>query len=192
MTMYRQSSEQVLRQCRSRIGSFDAAALPADIRGPVLTKGTFDLLHYGHIALIRFCVTLKSATVGARSSAPLVVLVEATASVRKRKGSSRPIQSETDRALQVALIPGVDRVVLVHYDDLRTAISAFRPVAYVKGMDTVAGNHGSNDLAAIAAANPDIAAAAEAGADVHLFVDDGSMSTTVLLEAARTVADGRR
>src|SRR4051812_40751675 len=63
----------------------------------ILTKGTFDILHSGHLHLIAFCSRLKAD----HDKAVLVVAVELDESVRRRKGPSRPIQDEQTRALQM-------------------------------------------------------------------------------------------
>ena len=70
----------------------------------MFTNGCFDLLHPGHISLIRQCAAL-----GER----LVVGLNSDASVRRLKGSGRPIQNEQSRALLLAALQGVDAVVFL-------------------------------------------------------------------------------
>ena len=92
----------------------------------VFTNGCFDLLHPGHISLIR-----QSASQGTR----LVVGLNSDASVRRLKGPSRPVQDEQSRALLLAALNGVDAVVLFDEDTPLNLITAIRPDVLVKGSD---------------------------------------------------------
>ena len=92
----------------------------------VFTNGCFDLLHPGHISLIR-----QSASQGTR----LVVGLNSDASVRRLKGPSRPVQNEQSRAMLLAALSGVDAVVLFDEDTPLNLIMALRPDVLVKGSD---------------------------------------------------------
>jgi len=92
----------------------------------VFTNGCFDLLHPGHISLIRQCVALGDR---------LVVGLNSDASVRRLKGPSRPIQNEQSRALLLAALQGVDAVVLFDEDTPLELIRRVRPDVLVKGSD---------------------------------------------------------
>lgn len=92
----------------------------------VFTNGCFDLLHPGHISLIRQCVALGDR---------LVVGLNSDASVRRLKGPSRPIQNEQSRALLLAALQGVDAVVLFDEDTPLELIRRVRPDILVKGSD---------------------------------------------------------
>lgn len=92
----------------------------------VFTNGCFDLLHPGHISLIRQCAAL-----GER----LVVGLNSDASVRRLKGPGRPIQNEQSRALLLAALQGVDAVVLFDEDTPLELIRRVRPDVLVKGSD---------------------------------------------------------
>lgn len=69
----------------------------------VTTNGCFDIIHRGHISLIE-----AAKKYGDR----LIVLINADNSVKRLKGSNRPINSENDRALVIAALGEVDAVVL--------------------------------------------------------------------------------
>lgn len=73
----------------------------------VLTKGVYDLLHAGHVKSFAHARDLGDA---------LVVAVSTDRAVRERKGQSRPIVAEADRALMVAAVQCVDWVTM--YDDV--------------------------------------------------------------------------
>jgi D-beta-D-heptose 7-phosphate kinase/D-beta-D-heptose 1-phosphate adenosyltransferase len=92
----------------------------------VFTNGCFDLLHPGHISLIRQCAALGDR---------LVVALNSDASVRRLKGASRPVQDEQSRALLVAALRGVDAVVLFDEDTPLALIEALGPDVLVKGAD---------------------------------------------------------
>ncbi|MDD4701439.1 MAG: D-glycero-beta-D-manno-heptose-7-phosphate kinase [Desulfovibrio sp.] len=92
----------------------------------VFTNGCFDLLHPGHISLVR-----QSAAQGTR----LVVGLNSDASVRRLKGPSRPVQNEQSRAMLLAALNGVDAVVFFDEDTPLNLITALRPDVLVKGSD---------------------------------------------------------
>ena len=92
----------------------------------VFTNGCFDLLHPGHISLIR-----QSAAQGTH----LVVGLNSDASVRRLKGPSRPVQNEQSRALLLSALHGVDAVVIFDEDTPLNLVAALRPDVLVKGSD---------------------------------------------------------
>jgi cytidyltransferase-like protein len=67
------------------------------------TNGCYDLLHPGHVSL------LKSA---AAECDRLIVAINSDASVRRIKGPSRPLQDERSRAYVVGALSAVDLVVV--------------------------------------------------------------------------------
>ncbi|MGH7090091.1 MAG: PfkB family carbohydrate kinase, partial [Stellaceae bacterium] len=90
------------------------------------TNGVFDLLHPGHVLLLK----------EARSQCGrLVVGLNSDASVRRLKGPSRPVQSEEARAAVLASIAAVDLVVVFAEDTPMDLIEAIRPDLLVKGAD---------------------------------------------------------
>jgi D-beta-D-heptose 7-phosphate kinase/D-beta-D-heptose 1-phosphate adenosyltransferase len=90
------------------------------------TNGCFDLLHPGHLSLLR----------QARKACDrLVVGVNADASVKRLKGAARPIQGEAARAAVLAALSMVDAVVIFEDDTPLALIRALRPDVLVKGAD---------------------------------------------------------
>ncbi len=90
------------------------------------TNGCFDLLHPGHISLLH----------QARAACDrLVVGLNSDASVARLKGPSRPVQAETARAVVLASLEDVDRVVVFGEDTPLELIEALRPDVLVKGAD---------------------------------------------------------
>ena len=97
----------------------------------VFTNGCFDLLHPGHISLIR-----QSAAQGDR----LIVGLNSDASVSRLKGPTRPIQNENSRALLLAALSDVDAIVLFDEDTPLELITALHPDVLVKGSDYTIGS----------------------------------------------------
>jgi len=89
-------------------------------------NGCFDLLHPGHISLIRQA---------AEHCDRLIMALNSDDSVRRLKGASRPVQSEAARAFVMGAIKGVSAVVLFSEDTPRDLITALQPDVIVKGAD---------------------------------------------------------
>ena len=90
------------------------------------TNGCFDLLHPGHVSLLR----------QARQAADrLVVGLNSDASVHRLKGEDRPVQGEAARAQVLASLETVDLVVVFAEDTPLRLIEALRPDCLVKGSD---------------------------------------------------------
>ncbi|RJQ76889.1 MAG: bifunctional D-glycero-beta-D-manno-heptose-7-phosphate kinase/D-glycero-beta-D-manno-heptose 1-phosphate adenylyltransferase HldE [Desulfobacteraceae bacterium] len=92
----------------------------------VFTNGCFDLLHPGHISLL-----YQARALGDR----LVVGLNTDASIRRLKGSGRPILSEQDRAAMLSALECVDLVVHFDEDTPVRLIETIRPDVLVKGSD---------------------------------------------------------
>ncbi len=90
------------------------------------TNGCFDVLHPGHVALMA-----KARAACDR----LIVGLNADASVKRLKGASRPLQSESARATVLASLSSVDMVVIFAEDIPLNLIEAIRPDLLVKGAD---------------------------------------------------------
>lgn len=95
-------------------------------RRVVFTNGCFDILHVGHIELLRSCRTLGDL---------LVVGLNDDASVRGLKGDKRPLIGQAERAHVLAALDSVDYVVLFSEPTPVALIEALRPDVLVKGGD---------------------------------------------------------
>jgi D-beta-D-heptose 7-phosphate kinase / D-beta-D-heptose 1-phosphate adenosyltransferase len=92
----------------------------------VATGGCFDLLHAGHLATLE----------GARALGDcLVVCINTDASVRRLKGSGRPLVSAVERARLLQALRWVDAVIVFEEDEPLAAIRRLRPDVWVKGGD---------------------------------------------------------
>lgn len=92
----------------------------------VFTNGCFDILHRGHIEYLA-----KAASLGTK----LVIGLNTDASVKRLKGDSRPINDENARALLLASLVFVDKVILFDTDTPRDLIDFVQPDVLVKGGD---------------------------------------------------------
>ncbi len=95
-------------------------------RSVVLTNGCFDLIHPGHLHVLRAAAQLGDT---------LVVGVNSDASVRRLKGPERPVMSLHDRAAVVGALRWVDVVTPFDDDTAAGLIERLRPQHYVKGAD---------------------------------------------------------
>lgn len=90
------------------------------------TNGCFDLLHPGHVALIR-----QAALTCDR----LIVALNSDESVRRLKGPLRPVQHEEARAAVMGGMKGVSAVVVFDEDTPLELVRALQPDVIVKGAD---------------------------------------------------------
>lgn len=97
----------------------------------ILTNGSFDLLHVGHIRYLRAAKQLGGK---------LVVGINADESVRGLKGAGRPLMPAAERAEILAALADVDAVVVFPEPDVRALIRAIRPDVHAKGTDYTADN----------------------------------------------------
>ncbi len=103
--------------------------LRAEGRRIVFTNGHFDLLHVGH---------LRSLQAARRLGDVLVVGVNDDATTRRRKGPTRPIVPEAERAELLAGLACVDYVALFGEETAEQTVTLLRPDVYAKGGDYAA------------------------------------------------------
>jgi D-beta-D-heptose 7-phosphate kinase/D-beta-D-heptose 1-phosphate adenosyltransferase len=92
----------------------------------VFTNGCFDLLHRGHVELLKTAKGMGDV---------LCVGLNSDSSVRRLKGIRRPIVGQSDRAVVLASLEAVDLVVIFEEDTPGRVISELRPDVLVKGAD---------------------------------------------------------
>ena len=92
----------------------------------VFTNGCFDILHVGHVKYLE----------EAKSYGDVLILgLNSDESVRRLKGSTRPVNTENDRAYILASLEAVDYVVKFYDDTPYELIKAVQPHILVKGGD---------------------------------------------------------
>jgi D-beta-D-heptose 7-phosphate kinase/D-beta-D-heptose 1-phosphate adenosyltransferase len=92
----------------------------------VFTNGCFDILHPGHLHLLRESKALGDS---------LIVAVNSDRSVKQIKGPTRPFISEAGRAELIGALEMVDYVILFDEPDPRRLLAALKPDVLVKGGD---------------------------------------------------------
>ncbi|MGD9690505.1 MAG: D-glycero-beta-D-manno-heptose 1-phosphate adenylyltransferase [Phycisphaerales bacterium] len=102
----------------------EVAAARARGRTIVFTNGCFDVLHAGHVSLLR-----RAAELGGF----LIVAVNDDDSVRRLKGPDRPVYPIGDRAQLLGELECVDAVVAFGEDTPEQVIRQVRPDVLVKG-----------------------------------------------------------
>lgn len=121
----------------------------------IFTNGCFDILHRGHLELLKYCKSLGTVTVGLNSDR----------SVRRIKGPTRPFFSQDDRLFALMSCRYVDEVVIFDEDTPYNLIRQLNPDIIVKGGDYEAKQVVGRDLA-----------------EVKIFNHIGGYSTTSILE----------
>lgn len=137
----------------------------------VATGGCFDLLHPGHIALLRQARALGDA---------LIVCLNSDDSVRRRKGSGRPIVAEADRAHLLAELSCVDAVAVFGEGSPARLLERLRPDVWVKGSD-----YAESDL-------PEAEVIRRHGGEIVLVPTVPGYSTSRLVATARGNCEGER
>jgi len=92
----------------------------------IFTNGCFDILHVGHVKYLEEAKKLGGI---------LVVGINSDESIKKLKGSSRPINNLEDRACVIAGLESVDYVIPFEEDTPLKLIKAILPNKLIKGSD---------------------------------------------------------
>ncbi len=92
----------------------------------VFTNGCFDILHLGHIIYLS-----QAADLGTK----LIIGLNTDSSVKKLKGSNRPVNNEQARVYMLASFSFVDAVVTFDTDTPYELIKHIKPNLLVKGGD---------------------------------------------------------
>jgi D-beta-D-heptose 7-phosphate kinase/D-beta-D-heptose 1-phosphate adenosyltransferase len=107
---------------------FELPALVEDLKKKgkrlVLTNGCFDLLHAGHIMLFSASKQLGDI---------LVVAIDDDESVKKLKGSGRPVLNAKERSRILSALDAVDYVVVFSSHELKKLIEIIQPDVLTKG-----------------------------------------------------------
>ncbi len=101
-------------------------ALKATGKRVIFTNGCFDILHVGHIELLKNAKELGDI---------LIVGLNSDASVKRLKGSSRPIIPENQRAKVLGSLSFVDYITIFDEDTPLSLIQLLKPDVLVKGAD---------------------------------------------------------
>lgn len=92
----------------------------------VSVNGCFDLLHGGHLDLLKFAKSQGDK---------LIVLLNSDKSIKKLKGSTRPINCQTDRIKMLLAIKYVDKVIVFNEETPFNILNKVKPSVHVKSKD---------------------------------------------------------
>lgn len=95
----------------------------------IFTNGCFDILHRGHVELLKYCRHIGEDT------GWVIVGINSDASIQRLKGSFRPIVSQNDRKAILEELSCVDEVVIFDEDTPYRLIQETKPDIIVKGGD---------------------------------------------------------
>lgn len=95
----------------------------------VFVNGTFDLLHKGHLELLNYAKSIGDI---------LYIAIDTDQRVKEKKGETRPINNENDRAEFLINLKSVDYVVLFNTDEeLEYLVKSIEPDIMVVGSDWI-------------------------------------------------------
>jgi len=92
----------------------------------VFTNGCFDIVHRGHVELLKYC-----REIGSR----VIVGLNSDDSVKKLKGDQRPYFNQQDRKILLENLSCVDEVYIFNEETPYDLISKLKPDIIVKGGD---------------------------------------------------------
>jgi len=119
---YKTIAEAIVEDGKSRFGASGYSRV-------VFTNGCFDILHPGHIKLLKECRSL------AGPKGAVVVGVNSDASVKRIKGPTRPFTDERSRCIMLISLKAVDYAATFDEDTPLKMIEAIMPDVVVKGSD---------------------------------------------------------
>lgn len=134
----------------------------------VFTNGCFDILHPGHIRLLREAK---------KQGDFLIVALNSDESVRKLKGEGRPIMPLEDRMEVISSLAFVDFVTHFSEDTPERIILELKPQVHVKG-----GDYDPNDLTKM----PEARIVKSYGGRIHIVpLLDGKSTTNIIKKAKK-------
>lgn len=93
----------------------------------IVVNGTFDILHRGHIEMLKYAKSLGNH---------LLVCIDTDSRVTELKGPQRPINNQEDRAFMLNSLKCVDAVWYFNSEEeLEYILETYQPDIMVKGSD---------------------------------------------------------
>ena len=95
------------------------------------TNGCFDILHKGHLELFKFCKR------NSQQNSVLIVGINSDDSIKRLKGSTRPINNVESRIAMLNSIKDIDYIIVFEEDTPENLLKILQPDVLVKGGDYV-------------------------------------------------------
>lgn len=93
----------------------------------IFVNGTFDILHRGHLEMLRYAKSLGDH---------LLVCIDSDSRVKELKGQDRPINIQADRRFMLESLQWVDKCwIFSDEEELEKIIELYQPDIMVKGSD---------------------------------------------------------
>ena len=120
-----------IKEIENKILSNDSLSKTIDLlrksnKKVVFTNGCFDLLHPGHLKLLKKAKSFADV---------LIVGINSDSSVRVLKGEGRPVVNQEDRLVILACLKIVDFVIIFEEETPLNLIKCISPSVLVKGGD---------------------------------------------------------
>ena len=120
-----------IKEIKNKILSNDSLSKTIDLlrksdKKVVFTNGCFDLLHPGHLKLLKKAKSFADV---------LIVGINSDSSVRVLKGEGRPVVNQEDRLVILACLKIVDFVIIFEEETPLNLIKCISPAVLVKGGD---------------------------------------------------------
>lgn len=128
----------------------------------VALNGCFDILHIGHIKLLKYAKSLGHK---------LIVGINSDKSVKLLKGKLRPINNETERKEFLLSIKYVDEVFIFNEKNAVNFLKQVKPDFYIKGGDYNLKNMNQDELSYLQSINSSI--------KFYSYVDNHSTSSII-------------
>ncbi len=110
----------------SRTIQFYIKKIKEEYQKIVFTNGCFDIIHPGHLQLLKYCKSQGDF---------LIVGLNSDSSIQQLKGPSRPFHNEEYRSLYLSLLQDVDMIIIFHQQTPEELLKVLRPHILVKGGD---------------------------------------------------------
>jgi D-beta-D-heptose 7-phosphate kinase/D-beta-D-heptose 1-phosphate adenosyltransferase len=106
----------------------------------VFTNGCFDIVHRGHLELLKYCKSIGGK---------VIIGLNSDKSIKEIKGKNRPVNNQKDRKFLLESLKYVDEVIIFEEKTPYSLITKIKPDIIVKGGDYDIKSVVGNDIAEV-------------------------------------------
>jgi D-beta-D-heptose 7-phosphate kinase/D-beta-D-heptose 1-phosphate adenosyltransferase len=106
----------------------------------VFTNGCFDIVHRGHLELLKYCKSIGGK---------VIIGLNSDKSIKEIKGKNRPVNNQKDRKFLLESLKYVDKVIIFEEKTPYNLITKIKPDIIVKGGDYDIKSVVGNDIAEV-------------------------------------------